>query len=169
MDVLEVPRNEEGVIRPESWEQYYMLLQAMLLGEMPKETTVDLSMLPEVLSLDEIVAVQPMTAPVDLPFKFIGPGDEGYKSTIAAIEEKEKLMAKRKDIHLGRVQLMAESELGEGTHSMITGVVLSGAMFHCTRCGALKPATDVGLRHMADGIVRNQPQCSACRSLPSKG
>jgi hypothetical protein len=70
---------------------------------------------------------------------------------------------KREDIKLGRVQLMTESELGEGTHSMITGVVIIGAMFHCTKCGGLKPATDFGLRQTADGIVRNQAQCMSCR------
>lgn len=75
---------------------------------------------------------------------------------------------KREDIKLKTVKISTASELGEGTHSMITGVTLTGAMFHCTRCDSLKPASDVGLRHMADGTVRNQPQCSACRSLPSK-
>jgi hypothetical protein len=68
---------------------------------------------------------------------------------------------KREDIKLGRVELMSEGD--EGTHSLIPGVVLIGAMFHCTKCGALRPATDFGLRQMADGIVRNQPQCKACR------
>lgn len=78
-------------------------------------------------------------------------------------------MPKRKPLELGKVSLMCESELGEGTHSMITGVVLTGAMFQCTRCEALKSAAEFGLRQMADGVVRNQPQCGKCRSLPPKG
>lgn len=73
-------------------------------------------------------------------------------------------MAKeREPIRLETVRLVAESEIGEGTHSHIAGVVLTGAMFHCTSCGALKPAYDFGLRMTDDGIVRNQAQCKLCR------
>lgn len=71
---------------------------------------------------------------------------------------------KRQDIKVETVRLMTESELGEGTHSMITGVILTGAMFHCTKCESLKGAQEFGLRQMADGVVRNQPQCKVCRS-----
>lgn len=46
----------------------------------------------------------------------------------------------------------------------ITGVVLVGAMFHCSFCGALKPADQFGLRLMEDGTVRNQAQCGPCRN-----
>lgn len=70
---------------------------------------------------------------------------------------------KRESVKIETVRISTESELGEGTHSMITGVVLTGAMFHCTECGSLKGAQEFGLRHMVDGIVRNQAQCKACR------
>jgi hypothetical protein len=44
-------------------------------------------------------------------------------------------------------------------------VVLLGSWFTCTRCGILKPGSLIGLRTMDDGTVRNQPQCSECRSM----
>jgi len=62
---------------------------------------------------------------------------------------------KREDIHLGMVTYNPEGK-------RIISVVLTGAMFQCTKCGALKPATDFGLR-FEDGVVRNQAQCSSCR------
>jgi len=47
---------------------------------------------------------------------------------------------------------------------VIKAVVLHGAFFQCTKCGALKEATEFGnLRMMEDGIVRNHAQCSDCR------
>jgi hypothetical protein len=61
---------------------------------------------------------------------------------------------KKHDIRSSRVELR-----GEG----ITGVVLVGAMFHCTNCEALMPADQFGLRFMGDGTVRNQAQCASCR------
>ena len=60
------------------------------------------------------------------------------------------------NIMSSRVELMAE--VG------IRGVVLTGAMFHCSNCGALKPADHFGLRMMAGGVVRNQAQCGPCRN-----
>jgi hypothetical protein len=43
-------------------------------------------------------------------------------------------------------------------------VVLTGAWFECTRCGALRRGSEMGLRQVKDGTVRNQPQCNHCRS-----
>ncbi len=43
-------------------------------------------------------------------------------------------------------------------------VVLTGSWFTCTKCGIPQPGSQVGLRVMADGTIRNQPQCSRCRS-----
>jgi hypothetical protein len=65
---------------------------------------------------------------------------------------------KREDIKLETVTFDLYSD-----EETITRVVLTGAMFHCTKCGALKPATEFGLRMTADGVVRNQAQCSSCR------
>jgi len=40
----------------------------------------------------------------------------------------------------------------------------------CLKCKTLKPLAQYGLRKMADGAIRNQPWCRACRSAtgPSK-
>lgn len=45
-------------------------------------------------------------------------------------------------------------------------VVLTGMLATCTRCGKVKPASMFGFRRMKPGdcIIRNQPQCSECRS-----
>lgn len=48
------------------------------------------------------------------------------------------------------------------------GIVLSGAVFVCTRCAEAKPAKAFGLRRMGNGQVRNQSQCTACRSKPAR-
>ena len=42
-------------------------------------------------------------------------------------------------------------------------VILTNAKFRCTGCGKWKPASEVGLRKMASGVVRNQAQCQDCR------
>ncbi len=34
----------------------------------------------------------------------------------------------------------------------------------CPRCRKSKPLRDFGLRRMADGRIRNQPQCVKCRA-----
>jgi hypothetical protein len=34
----------------------------------------------------------------------------------------------------------------------------------CLKCRSMKPLTMFGLRKMADGAIRNQPWCRACRS-----
>lgn len=34
----------------------------------------------------------------------------------------------------------------------------------CLKCKSLKPLSQFGLRKMADGAVRNQPWCRACRN-----
>lgn len=51
------------------------------------------------------------------------------------------------------------------TVSHHAGVVITNARFRCTRCRQWKPASVFGLRKMPDGKVRNQAQCSGCRSL----
>jgi len=43
-------------------------------------------------------------------------------------------------------------------------VVLTGVSFECTNCEEVKPASEFGTRKMPGGVVRNQPQCKACRS-----
>lgn len=51
-------------------------------------------------------------------------------------------------------------------------VVLTNAMFRCTRCRRWKPAAQFGLRCVSAkdesgdevDIIRNQPQCAECRS-----
>lgn len=49
---------------------------------------------------------------------------------------------------------------------IIAGVRLNAAFFQCSRCKAIKPAIDVGLRkHTKDNMVRNQAQCRLCRHL----
>lgn len=68
---------------------------------------------------------------------------------------------KREDIKLETVEFDPCGD--EGTNVLITKVVITGAMFHCTKCGALKSASEFGLRMTADGVVRNQAQCSTCR------
>lgn len=41
-------------------------------------------------------------------------------------------------------------------------VALKGVLCHCPKCGAIKPIADFGLR-VAQGVLRNQAQCSSCR------
>ena len=53
-------------------------------------------------------------------------------------------------------------------HVELEGVILSGGCFFCTACGELKPASEVGLRRMGNGEIRNQAQCHACRTIASK-
>jgi hypothetical protein len=48
-------------------------------------------------------------------------------------------------------------------------IVLSGCFDECTDCGKLVPMSEVGLRHMGDGLVRNQSQCGVCRSQYYRG
>jgi len=60
---LDIPRNEEGLLQPISWVQLYALWLGMATKTIPVEAAFDLSKLPEVLKADDIVAVQPMTAP----------------------------------------------------------------------------------------------------------
>ena len=47
-------------------------------------------------------------------------------------------------------------------------VILTSCKFRCTKCEKWKPAAEVGLRcvtnAIGDDIIRNQPQCVACRS-----
>lgn len=46
----------------------------------------------------------------------------------------------------------------------VTKVVLIDALIRCTLCGGYKPASEVGFRRTKDGVLRNQPQCKACRA-----
>jgi len=46
------------------------------------------------------------------------------------------------------------------THT-VSGVVLVNVWLKCPTCGDTVP---VELRVMGDGLVRNQPRCSPCRS-----
>jgi len=67
---------------------------------------------------------------------------------------------RREDITVEPIELLPKE--GE----VIAGVRLHAAFFQCSRCGAIKPGVDVGLRrNTKDGIVRNQAQCNSCRSL----
>lgn len=43
-------------------------------------------------------------------------------------------------------------------------IILSGVMAVCTSCKAIKPMSEIGLRIMEDGTIRNQSQCTVCRS-----
>lgn len=49
-------------------------------------------------------------------------------------------------------------------------VVLTNAMFRCTKCKRWLPAAKFGLRCVTDSegneVVRNQPQCHDCRRRP---
>jgi hypothetical protein len=45
----------------------------------------------------------------------------------------------------------------------VVQVILTGASFECTKCGAVKPGSEFGLRVMPGAIIRNQPQCIPCR------
>lgn len=56
------------------------------------------------------------------------------------------------------------AEEGRDTVAYGDTVVLSGARFCCTGCQEWKSGSDFGLRKMADGKIRNQAQCSSCRS-----
>ena len=62
-----------------------------------------------------------------------------------------------------RAEIKLEAVVYEEDEEEIRGVVITGAMFSCTKCHALKPATEFGLRMTHDGIVRNQAQCKSCR------
>lgn len=61
---LGIPRNEQGFYQPTSWMQLYALWMGMATGAIQPEPAFDLSLLPKVLTADEIVSAQPMTAPV---------------------------------------------------------------------------------------------------------
>jgi hypothetical protein len=47
-------------------------------------------------------------------------------------------------------------------------VVLHGSLFVCTSCGKTKPGSQFGLRRMGPLLIRNQSQCSMCRSQQRK-
>jgi hypothetical protein len=70
-------------------------------------------------------------------------------------------MPGQKNVKLGRLPGVSGRDRLEAH-----GVVLLGAWFTCTRCGAIKPASSFGLRLTSDGYVRNQAQCTRCRDLP---
>lgn len=48
---------------------------------------------------------------------------------------------------------------------VIAGIRLHASFFQCSRCGAIKPGVDIGLRKDAKNIIRNQAQCAACRGM----
>lgn len=58
--------------------------------------------------------------------------------------------------------MASENESVETEDSM---VVLLNCRFRCTRCQKWKGAAQFGLRTMDNGVVRNQAQCSKCRSV----
>jgi hypothetical protein len=43
-------------------------------------------------------------------------------------------------------------------------VILTNVYFRCTDCKRTKAGKHFGLRRMPNGQIRNQPQCSQCRS-----
>lgn len=43
-------------------------------------------------------------------------------------------------------------------------VVLHGSKFLCTSCGQWVAGSQMGLRRIRGDLIRNQPQCSRCRS-----
>ena len=45
----------------------------------------------------------------------------------------------------------------------IVSIVLKDCYHLCTKCRLLKPMSEVGIRVMKDGSIRNQPQCIECR------
>jgi len=45
----------------------------------------------------------------------------------------------------------------------ITEVVLSNALFRCTRCGGIKSMSDFGYLRLNNGKAYNQAQCKTCR------
>jgi hypothetical protein len=72
---------------------------------------------------------------------------------LASLKEKE-MPKKRQDMKADCVEYITAN---------IRGVVITGAMFRCTKCGGFKPASEFGLRMTEDNVVRNQAQCKACR------
>jgi len=68
-----------------------------------------------------------------------------------------------------KLKKMKEEEMSKDTMEYVvkkpvTKVVLIDALIRCTSCGGYKPASEVGFRRMKDGVLRNQPQCKACRA-----
>ena len=47
--------------------------------------------------------------------------------------------------------------------SPVRHIKLGGCFVQCTKCRALVPISDVGLRVMADGDLRNHARCVPCR------
>ncbi len=49
---------------------------------------------------------------------------------------------------------------GDGNEVLLT--------LKCLKCLQVKPLAQFGLRKMADGAIRNQPWCRACRSVTDR-
>lgn len=47
-------------------------------------------------------------------------------------------------------------------------VILTNVQFKCTDCKRWKGGDQFGLRKMANGEIRNQPQCKVCRGVYKK-
>jgi len=82
-----------------------------------------------------------------------------YKVTPNLAPQPEKAKEALKDPNAPKVPRKKRKSAvydAEGNEVLITMM--------CLKCRSMKPLTMFGLRKMADGAIRNQPWCRACRS-----